>query len=173
MHRGHGSRAATLAALAVILLWGSSARTDVVRPPPRDCPAGSIGRSGHSGPYCSPAMCRTSADCRGGAACEVAKLCITPKTLHNRRRPDSPPVVVERVTGSCAGGKKCEDGRCQSVRVCMPKAQKRPTSAAVLAGCGCSVGWTGGVGWALGVVALGALALVRRGSRRRRRQLVR
>jgi hypothetical protein len=113
-------------------------------------------------------VCTRTADCGGGAVCQQAKLCIRPKTLSGGRRRVSPPPVVESVTASCAGGRKCAEGTCQTLRVCVPKAAKSLKRTLALAGCGCAVGEAGVVGWPL-LPALTIVALALGRWRRQRR----
>jgi MYXO-CTERM domain-containing protein len=160
-----GWRWTSLAALAVGLLWAASAQADVVRPPPQDCPVGSIGQTGHGGPYCAAARCSASAPCRTGV-CQQTKLCLLMRTMGGGRRIEPRP-PVETVTGSCAGNKKCSVGKCESVRVCVPKATRARQGELTLAGCGCTVGQAGVVGCPL---LLGALVVVLALVRRRRRR---
>ncbi len=53
-----------VAALLATTLPPSELHADSVPPPPKDCPAGSIGLTGHCGEWCEATECKTDADCR-------------------------------------------------------------------------------------------------------------
>ncbi len=155
-----------------LLLAAGSALADKVPPPPKDCVPGSLERTGHSGPYCALASCKSNAECQGGS-CETRKLCIVPKTLGGGRRPRDapPPPVVPSVVGSCERGKACPSGQCKAEKVCIPRARKgegTPEPAPIRrAGCGCSLGATAPAE-ALAPLLLGLAALLLRRARPRR-----
>jgi hypothetical protein len=124
-NRTHAATSLVLAMAAAMTLLGGAAEADIVRPPPENCPTGSSGQTGHSGPYCAPRKCTADSACAKGERCEARKLCVKSKTLGGGRRiRKEPPPTVEEVVGTCAGGSKCAAGSCTSLRVCVPKGGK-------------------------------------------------
>src|SRR5688572_26829168 len=109
-------------ALLIVVVTGMSlagiARADVVGPEPESCPAGTIGRSCHGGPYCAPRGCAMDAECGEGAACVERTLCITRIGCAGGLPPDADPAdfEVDQVEGSCPDD--C-GGECRAERVCV------------------------------------------------------
>ncbi|MBL9104754.1 MAG: hypothetical protein JNL82_27670 [Myxococcales bacterium] len=68
------------ASVGLVALSASSARADAVMPPPRDCPDGAVGDTGHNGPWCRPTTCNVDGDCAGvgerfGGGSAPARVC--------------------------------------------------------------------------------------------------
>jgi hypothetical protein len=105
-------------ALTALLVSSSAgaARADVLIPPPADCPAGSKGRTSHSGPHCAPRTCERG--CEEGLACRPTDLCIVQRQGANRVHR----FTFEVVTGPCPADRKCPEGACETRDVCVPGA---------------------------------------------------
>jgi hypothetical protein len=101
----------TAALLVCSWLGADSAGADLVPPPPRDCPAGSIGTRWGRIAYCAPAECTggSGSSCDQGATCKDLKLCMGP-----------PPGSVT-VLGRCGKDRTCTSGTCKSTWTCIPK----------------------------------------------------
>jgi uncharacterized protein (TIGR03382 family) len=127
--------------------WITVARADVVDEPPSDCPSGTVGRTGHQGPYCAPAPCDDA--CEG--TCEEVGLCLT---THTSTWSGYEPYTWQEVTKTCDG-----PGDCTGEDTCDvgPRCVLPPTDSAVVATgrCGCgAVGAGPTVAFGLGVAVL-------------------
>ncbi len=109
------------------------AYADAVPPPPTGCPNGTVGATGHTGPYCAPASCTFDSDCREGTTCREEALCILPLQCGGLRPADAGVCTVDSVTALCEGAQACASGTCTTSRVCVA------TSVAPSTGCGCGV----------------------------------
>lgn len=157
-----------LVVLAVFAL-APGARADDVEPPPRDCPAGTRGRSSHSGPHCAVVPCESP--CPAGLSCVDHGFCIERVACGHIR--DEGDCFIDHVVGECDAAGACARGTCATHRVCLgpsapPAAPPAPTPAAAApaaaetsGGCAAQPG-RGGSG------ALAVLALVLVASRRAR-----
>ncbi len=154
---------------ALLLLFPAVASADVVQMPPDDCPEGSIGRSGHVGPHCQPAICSSDADCPGAEECRQAALC--QQQQHGASR--GGPITVWTVTGPCRQDGSCADGgTCKPQSYCLPRAQPAQVTPAPTEATpepeaeepskpGCST--AGSAGWSgLGLLVMAAIGLRRR-----------
>lgn len=136
-------------ALAVVLLT-SGAWADAVPPPPEGCPAGSLGNTGHLGPWCEPTTCVTDSDCpepgtwrapRSGEplVCREQSLCVERRALPG----GSPPFRADTrgggerliAAGVCGGPQGCAaPARCETAKRCVVAG-----AAGTSRGCGCSM----------------------------------
>lgn len=104
------------------------ALADAIAPPPKDCPPGSQGTSGHCGPACVPTACKTDADCGKQKKCRSTRLCIKKgeRTSCGKVPPDLRHIKYPytEVQGACPkGGKKCAAGTsCEEALRCAPPA---------------------------------------------------
>jgi hypothetical protein len=107
--------------LIALCLAPTLARADAVRPPPRNCPAGSHGETGHAGPYCTPSACLTDAECVGypGQVCSDAPLCV--KSVSYTDWSGQTYTRLE-VVGPCASDGSCADpaSKCDMTKKCTP-----------------------------------------------------
>lgn len=110
---------AGLPLLAGVLLWGTAARGDVIKPPPTNCPAGTKAMSCHGGPHCEPVTCVTDASCKAGLSCQSQQYCI--KQI-NCAGGYGGPKYKDVAMGTCPGGAPCKVGTCKAVNVCVAKA---------------------------------------------------
>jgi hypothetical protein len=133
----------------LLLLWARSARADAVPPPPKDCPQGTHGVTGHAGPGCVPDRCPKGASgtmCQGGpccvarqcggdagpscdakSTCESVRLCVQPRTTIGwaaSQHPVKEALATCDQSGACPGG-----GTCETLMVCVAP----PATAAPLA----------------------------------------
>jgi MYXO-CTERM domain-containing protein len=143
-----------LLGIAVVLVAGmyiaGNAHADVVMPPPTDCTKGSVGATGHGGPYCRADLCTRG--CDKGTTCQPTQLCVVKKEAWSRAGKH----FVDDVTGACSGTGICATGTCTTLDVCMP-----PQSRAGIK-CGCRTGPGESVPWGWLLVVPGLLALRRR-----------
>lgn len=118
-----------------------SARADVLSPPPADCPAGSVGRSGRAYGYCAPTRCgEAGQECPTEPFCPVQSwpcprperwycedtprgLCVQTSVTHGSRPGPGGPVAwsqeITQVRGACAANADCPEGaRCEVARRC-------------------------------------------------------
>ncbi|MDI3282700.1 hypothetical protein [Polyangium sp. 15x6] len=156
-----------LSALAFV----TSARADVVGPPPDDCPEGTEGATCHGGPYCSPIECTSDAECGNGETCKAQPLCVSTIGCAGLLPPDASPMDFERtkIEALCPNGNECTQGAtCKTQKVCVPAASSSGSlSSADGSGCGCRLAPSGSFEASLGALALGlgAAAFARRRQR--------
>ena len=139
------------------------AHADAVPPAPTDCPNGTVGATGHTGPYCAPASCTFDSDCREGATCREEALCLGTMSCggHLPLVDDGFPMcTVETVHGLCESGRACASGTCTTRRVCI-------SSSVAPSGCSCGVG-VARAGLAPVFAALLGITFLRRRARRSR-----
>ncbi|HJL17494.1 MAG TPA: hypothetical protein RMH99_17625 [Sandaracinaceae bacterium LLY-WYZ-13_1] len=135
-------RAPLLAAALAGCLAPSLAHADSVPSPPRGCPSGAVGRTGHAGTYCGPDRCQPGGDCPAadtftprppGRRCEPAAFCVQ-TTVHRHPRGDT---RVERFLGPCDADGTCEEGECERGHFCVDPdggAEQAPGTAEATAG---------------------------------------
>lgn len=105
-----------LLALAALAVAAPAALSDVVRPPPSDCPPGYKARTGHRGPYCEPPLPKCAEGYRPRINRALA-YCEPPP-------PKACPVGAFWTSTSatdvyCEGGRKCsEEGSCSPGSTC-------------------------------------------------------
>lgn len=123
--------AALLVVAAAALSFPAPARADVVRPPPADCPPGSLGKTSHSGQFCAPLPCTADSDCathsqpgEPALVCRTSRLCIGSKELHSWRTDTSWKVPV--ALGPC--GASCPPASCQTEKRCVPDPDAGPAA---------------------------------------------
>jgi len=102
--------AVPLLAVPLLVAGASDAAADAVPPEPDDCPPGSVGRTGHEGPYCSPTTCASDSSCpRMGQECREVALCVKTETVPRGGRPyDGAPETITR-EGDCETAMRCVD----------------------------------------------------------------
>ncbi len=97
----------------MLLLLGSLALADVVGPEPTSCPAGSIGRSNHSGSWCEATHC--DEDCPDGACREIG-LCVDAREVGcGGMQPDTAEpytFLKEEALRRCRTDADCDVGSC-------------------------------------------------------------
>ncbi len=106
-----------LLCVAVLVLWVSGVRADMISPPPAKCPAGARPTSTHAGPHCAPTDCRSAEDCAEGQKCQGLRLCVDERAFSSRAGRQTTSVVE----GTCPDG-KCATGTCRTRRVCVESA---------------------------------------------------
>jgi len=178
----------TFTTVTLSLLWSAAASADAIRPPPKDCPAGSVGSSSHCGPECKPLACNSDDDCRDSKVCKETSLCIesgergrcgkVPASQRTKKYP------YKAAHGECPDKGDCEKGTCVPAKRCVtapkaapppPKKETKaeppepeptgatpPTEPSNPSGCrGCQVGDTQGSAWLL-LLLLGLFLVGRR-----------
>lgn len=160
-----------LFSLAISIGATGSARADVVNPPPETCPPLGEGATCHGGPYCTPDVCVTEADCAPGQVCRDVAICVAPFDCTSGYGT----FTSEQIIGAC--GSSCfPPASCATRHVCTPAPGRDAGpvtdggSPGFLAkyGCGCDVPGAGNVaigGMSVLIAALCGAAL-RRGRRR-------
>jgi hypothetical protein len=149
------TRGSLFTAVALLLsLAAREARADAVPPAPKDCPWGTHGVTGHTGPGCAPDNCPPGAygticvggpccvvsQCGGDAEsacgaterCEEVKICTRPRDTSGwgaRRHPVKEALAACDVGGVCPGG-----GTCKAVTACVAKPKGGCGGCAVAAG---------------------------------------
>jgi hypothetical protein len=107
--------------IASMLCWSSFAFADKVPPPPKDCPAGSTGVTGHEGEHCVPLDCKVDADCKGGLTCQEFPLCIEEQRLMEGK--SQIPSAYLFVRGTCEQPSTCKaPASCKSGKRCIKAA---------------------------------------------------
>lgn len=147
--------------LLLSLGWTASARGDVVGPPAEDCPSYAEGDTCHGGQFCAPDRCTEDSNCDEGQTCQELELCIGRIDCAGGHMPDGGPAWVDTVEGSCPGGSACDEGTCQTVRVCVGESSET-------SGCGCRASGMRGIGGASAIALFAALLVL--GLRRARRR---
>lgn len=151
---------ATYTLSALVLLWGATARADVVGPPPDDCPAGYTSPSTcHGGAHCRLIRCVDNSKCSSGSSCQQHRLCIKRINCSGMK---PTPTWVDSVTGSCQGGSACGDGSsCTTVKICKattPDGSGTDSESGDVPsrGCSCQLAGTAAapMGWVLPGLAL-------------------
>ena len=151
-------------AIVIGLAWigaAGVAYADAVPPPATGCPNGTVGATGHTGPYCAPASCTLDSDCREGTTCREEALCILPLQCGGLRPSDAGLCTVDSVTALCEGAQACASGTCTTRRVCVA------SSVAPSGGCACGVG-SAHAGLAPLFAAMLGITFLRRRARRSR-----
>jgi hypothetical protein len=162
-----------------LLLLAGDGRADVVSPPPDSCPAGAEPNSCHGGPYCHPRICTGQSDCQPEEICQDTQLCILEIDCGGM----GGPYPQDSVTGSCPGDVPCDQGQCETVKVCVPASggggaggsttssgtggtttgaggsTDSPGPIVVDSGCGCRLDRQRTVGWWALVLTAGAVGL--------------
>lgn len=101
--------------LVLALVTGITlAQADVVNPEPTSCPNGSTPSTGHVGPHCAPATCKSDADCKNGTTCREVSLCTTTETGYHR----GGSYKVDFVHATCSKGGSCSKGTCNTGMRC-------------------------------------------------------
>lgn len=134
------STLSTIGLFAMTLFAAAPAFADVVPDPPMNCVDGSIGTTGHCGPYCVPTVCTTDADCDEGKVCKDTDLCTEKVDCGGG-------YTFTEVTAECA--EACPSGSaCTIQKVCVtPSSGTTGGSGAGASGAGASgVGGNGGGG---------------------------
>lgn len=149
-----------VAFVALLVLGGlSSARADVVGPPPASCPVGSTPSSSHSGPHCDPEpACTMDLMCGGGDACEEVRLCVVQVACGGRLPPDAGPCFEDHVVGVCSSSGACGEGTCRIQNACIVPGSARGGCACNVPSARASSGWRSLVG----LLLLGTLLRARR-----------
>jgi MYXO-CTERM domain-containing protein len=115
------------------LAWAlpGEARADVVRPPPRNCPDGAHGESGHAGPYCTPSPCVADGDCGGfgrGFVCVEISLCVNVVEYTDW---SGQTYTRDEVVGVCGPGGSCTaPATCDTGKKCAPPQTSTSSSGA-------------------------------------------
>lgn len=150
--------------------------------PPMDCPPGSVGKDESGFQWCEPTVCMADADCGDPSkVCRPMALCVEVGTLAAEAGAGPKRLVVR---SQCApSDKKCpSQTTCLEGNRCMATADAQRMGILVDAGtpaeaprksvCGCSTpgAKTESYG-ALGALALGAVAFLRRRQRRANRSM--
>src|SRR5262249_51933228 len=135
-HQGEATmRGAHIIAVGFVLFSAAArdARADAVPPPPKDCPAGTHGVTGHAGPGCVPDKCPPGAygtmcadgpccvaslcgadagrTCGTTSTCQEVKVCTRPRFTIGwgaSRHPVKEELAVCDASGACPGGGTCE-----------------------------------------------------------------
>jgi MYXO-CTERM domain-containing protein len=156
------TRRSLFAAGALLLLFRArEARADAVPPPPKDCPPGTLGVTGHAGPGCVPDVCPPGAYgtmCEGGPCCVVShcggdaggtcgtnyrceevKVCTKPRNTIGwgaSRHPVKEALAPCDAAGACPGG-----GTCEALTACLASSAAATSAPAKpKGGCGgCAV----------------------------------
>ncbi len=112
-------------ALALLLVAATSARADVVGPPPESCPVGSVPASSHIGGFCRAPRCEGSGSCelevgliepkKLSGTCQERKLCLAKVTQKGGWASGR---VTETVEDACESA-PCRSGTCTTLRVCV------------------------------------------------------
>ncbi len=112
-----------------LLFVSAHASADVVMPPPKTCPPGSEGKTGHVGPACVAQDCSTDTDCKGGKVCREQPLCTHVQKYGARHFPDK---KFKRtvVTSSCTKAADCKaPDSCTTKKRCVSKATATASTA--------------------------------------------
>ena len=116
--------------LSAVLASASAARADAVPPPPRNCPDGSVGETGHFGPYCRPLSCANDGECAvygPGFTCQPTSLCIE---IVEYTDWNGQTYQVETVTGTCAPDASCPpNAKCDDSPKCSTGASTTTSSS--------------------------------------------
>lgn len=151
-------------ACALTLFVPSSALADAIGPPtPIECPEGSTAATNHCGTVCfAQAPCEADSECGAGERCVERPLCV---------EHDVPcggwGGTYSIIRGACSAG-SCGEGSCEPVRSCSASntpPDGGPVGTHTTYGCGCRAAGGGSHG-ALALLAIAALALLRRAGRR-------
>ena len=116
--------------LSAILASASAARADAVPPPPRNCPDGSIGETGHIGAYCRPLKCANNSECAvygPDFSCQPTSLCIE---IVEYTDWNGETYQLETVTGVCAPDASCPpNAKCDDSPKCSTAASTTASSS--------------------------------------------
>ena len=109
-------RSLIMVLVAMLGLASADLRADVLSPPPKDCPLGTIPSGCHGPPLCWPRPCKSGAECAPGLVCKGQPLCLKQINCGGGYAPK----YVNTATGQCPGGAPCKVGTCTTVQVCIP-----------------------------------------------------
>jgi len=155
-----------LTVLLMAIAFIKPAFADVVPPPKKSCPAGSTGASSHDGPYCAPATCKSSKECKIGYVCQDQPLCL--KTVIYRVREGGARYEYIEATGICKDRSACNElSSCKTAKRCIPNKDSKTEDGIKLqySSCGCSQAQAGSAYPLLGIFSLLFLALFRKKSK--------
>jgi hypothetical protein len=119
--------------LALSLTWcaASLAHADVITPFELDCPPGATSSVGHTGAWCVPTTCATSADCeatrpygsRARFECRPQALCLEPRTLQSHW---GDTFELTEATADCQASRECAVGQCVEAPRCIAVGELEP-----------------------------------------------
>jgi hypothetical protein len=111
----HGTSFVVLSILFALTIASSSARADVVSPPPMGCARGLRPETSHGGPFCALDLCTASA-CSDGRSCVARSYCVVSRTGYAM----GGPFIDETATDECTTDADCGGvGTCRPAQVCL------------------------------------------------------
>lgn len=112
-----------------------TAMADLVMSPPRDCPPGSTGVTGHEGPHCRPdEPCDKT--CKDGRTCSPVSLCVFEEERRCAGRAGGDPTcrfVFREALGTCTSDADCTRGTCVMANRCVDAASQSTNSTSTAA----------------------------------------